>query len=375
MFARVYRLALVGVATVLTALAVAAIAIASSSKTVGRAAAPASTVVMVSAGPPLRSPPPGVTRQADGLAFFPRVVTISAGQSVTFTIAGFHTVTFGNPRSFPTIVPSSKKQPPLPDASGRPLWWAGMAPLLSINPRAVPEIGGGTVTSPSQVHSSGLLRLLTASQKNPPKPYTLTFSKAGTYRFFCIIHPGMHGAVRVLPSTANAPAAAQAATRSKAELTKVIGDLKRIQSAVPTDKLTVWVGAGKVDGAEVTSFFPKRLVVSSGDTVKFVEHDPTDIHTVTFGPTAYAGQIEKTFISPKLAVNPFGGFPSEPPGQVDPVQYTGQNHGNGYLNAGILYPFGVPKTQHVFRVTFTNPGEYHFECVIHSNMDGTIVVQ
>jgi plastocyanin len=25
-------------------------------------------------------------------------------------------------------------------------------------------------------------------------------------------------------------------------------------------------------------------------------------------------------------------------------------------------------------VTFTKPGTYHFECVIHANMDGTVIV-
>ena len=355
----------------------ATLAVASASKTAGGSAAADPAAATVSAGPPLRSAPPGVSPQADVLAFFPRLTTITAGQSVTFDLAGFHTVTFGNQKAFSLVVPFPKGvQPSLPDAASEPLWWAEHAPLLALNPRAFPQLGGATISTPSQVRSSGLLRVFTASPKHPPKPYTLTFTKPGLYRFFCIIHAGMHGAIRVLPSTATAPSADQAAARVKAQLTKAISDVKSIQSGKPSESLTVWVGTGTLDGAEVTSFFPKRLEVSPGDTVKFVQHDPTDIHTVTFGPDPYTGKIENTFVSPKGTVNPFGAFPSEAPSQPGaPVTYDGANHGNGYVNSGILYPYTARQAPHLFRVTFTKSGVYHFECVIHSNMDGTIVVR
>src|SRR5579872_7442679 len=351
--------------------AIAALALASSSSP---GAAP--TGVQVFAGPPLKAPPAGVTHQADALAFFPRVTTITAGQSVTFNILGFHTVTFGSRSAFPLVLPSrTGKQPATNDAAGRPLWWSGAAPLLGLNPKAFPQLGGPTISSPSQVRSSGLLRVFTASPSKPPKAYTLTFTKPGLYRYFCIVHAGMQGAIRVLPATATGPTPAQHQARITAQIGTMIGELKGIQSQNPTEPLTVWVGTGKLDGAEVTSFFPKRLTVNRGDTVKFVQHDPTDIHTVTFGPSAYTTQIEKTFASPK-GLNPFGALPSEPPGPPGvPVPYDGTNHGNGYLNSGILDPYTSKQAPHLFRVTFTRAGTYHFECVIHTNMDGTIVVR
>ena len=186
----------------------------------------------------------------------------------------------------------------------------------------------------------------------------------------------MYGVIRVLPSTATAPSADQTTARAQTQLAHVISDIKSIQSTNPTEQLAVWVGAGKLNGAEVTSFFPKRLVVNTGDTVKFVSHDPTDIHTVTFGPAAYTGQIEKTFTGPNGAANPFGVFSSEPPGPPGaPVPYDGENHGNGYLNAGLLFPYTAKQAPHLFRVTFTKPGTYLYYCMIHPKMTAKVVVQ
>ena len=122
----------------------------------------------------------------------------------------------------------------------------------------------------------------------------------------------------------------------------------------------------------------RAAAVNVGDTVTFRNNDETDIHTVTFGPPKYTSQIEKNFIAPhgkQLILDPFGAYASDPPGGGI-TQYDGTNHGNGYVNAGLLFPKGSPAKAgpQAFKVTFTKAGVYHFECVIHQNMDGTIVV-
>jgi plastocyanin len=142
----------------------------------------------------------------------------------------------------------------------------------------------------------------------------------------------------------------------------------------------VLVGAGRNGtGAEIASMFPANLAVNVGDTVTFRNNDETDVHTVTFGPATLRSHIETTFVAPqgkRILLNPLGGFASEPPGSTA-VPYDGTNHGNGYLNSGLLFPKGAPAQAgpKTYQVTFATPGTYHYECVIHPNMDGTIVVR
>jgi plastocyanin len=353
---------------------------------VGVAAAPAAafgaTGPTVYAGPNIQGPPPpGLNKQSDGLFFFPRTVTVHVGDSVTWQFRGFHTATFpGGMKPYPFVTPLKAKQPKVRDGSGQPLWWGGAAPVLAVSPLSLLQQGGDSISSPSEVRSSGLLRILTAKPNTPPAPYVLTFTKPGTYLYLCAVHPGMRGAVRVLPATLGIPSAATEAQESVVELDRAIADLKRLNGERPATKLTVDVGEGhNSTGAEIAAFFPGTLVIHAGDTVTFRNHDQTDIHTVTFGPERLRLQIEKTFVAPQgklITINPLGAFPSEPPGGGTPG-YTPSLHGHGYLNSGLLQPQGAPAKAgpQTFRVTFTKPGRYQYECVIHPHMDGTIVVR
>jgi plastocyanin len=339
--------------------------------------------VTVFAGPNLASPPAGVSSQADALAFFPRAATVHVGDKVTWQFRGFHTATFPgstqNVQNYPFITPLSGTEPVVKDARGESFWWAGVAPLLGLSPLSVLPQGASTISSPSQLRNSGLVRIFQSTANTPPKPYVLTFTKAGTYRYFCTVHRGMRGTVRVRPALAPIPSAAAHRQRGVTELQRVIEDAKRLNQSKPSTNLDVLVGAGsKATGAEILSFFPNQLAVKTGDTVTFRNADPTDVHTVTFGPEALRMRIENDFAAPvggQILLDPLGAYPSEAPGSPTP-QYDGTNHGDGYLNTGILFPPGSPATAgpQSFQVTFTKPGTYQYECVIHSKMDGTIVV-
>ena len=339
----------------------------------------ASAGVTVFAGPPLQKPPPGVSPRADGLSFYPRTVTVHVGEPVTWQILGFHTVTFaGGHHPYPFFVPVGK-QPVERGADGKPFWWSGKLPVLGLSPMALLPQGPSEISSGSQVASSGLMRVFAATQNQPPAPYTLTFTQPGVYHYQCAVHPSMVGSVIVKPASEGTPAASSEAAAAQQRVQQTITDVRRLQVEKPKKPDIVWAGSGlRRSGAELTAFFPSRLVVAVGTSVRFVNHDQTDIHTVTFGKPRYTARIENTFVAPKgkgIFVNPLGAFPTEPPGA--PNVYTGANHGNGFLGAGILQPWGSPRKAgpSSFVVTFTKRGTYHYECVIHQNMDGTIVVR
>jgi plastocyanin len=336
--------------------------------------------VTVYAGPNLSSPPPGVSKQADALAFFPKVATVHVGDTVTWQFRGFHTATFpGSNQNYPFFAPLGGTEPDVKDAAGQSLWWAGVAPLLGISPLALMPQGSSTISSPSQIRNSGLLRIFQATMNNPPAPYVLTFRKPGTYRYLCAVHPAMRGIVRVRPAPAPVPSASAQKQQGTAQLQRLIADAKLLNQSKPSSNLSVLAGVGhKATGAEITSFFPDQLQIKTGDTVTFSNADETDVHTVTFGPEALRMQIETNFVAPaggQAVFEPLGVYPSEPPGSPTP-QYDGTNHGNGYLNSGLLLPPGSPANAgpQSFQVTFTKPGTYDYECVIHEHMDGTIVV-
>lgn len=334
----------------------------------------ASTPVPVSAGG-LR-PLTNVNPLADPLGFFPRIVTIHAGDSVRWSINGFHTVTFPGPtKPYPFIVPGAGLQPVTNDAAGNPLWWGGKAPIMTVSPLAILQQGGGTMSSPPQVRSSGLLRVFTASPNTPPAPYTIRFTKPGVYRYLCAVHQGMRGAVVVVPKHAPVPSRARLIRLGQAQFARVVRQTRRLGKIKPAKPGRVFVGIGTPQGTNITAMFPPKLTVKAGTTVRFANMSVSDPHTVTFGPAAFRAQIEKTFVTPgnPTTFNPFGFFSSEPPGSPAPVAYDGTNHGDGYLNSGILLPKGSGAASR-FSVTFSKPGTYNYECVIHPNMDGRIVV-
>ncbi len=340
------------------------------------AAPGAGQTLVVSAGPPLKAPPPGISPHSDVLAFFPARLTVHVGDTVKWDFAGFHTVTFpGRKVPFP-FIRAFGKQPVVNDAAGNPFFWSGVAPQLAVGPLAIAPLGGATISDPSQTRSSGLLRIFQSTQKHPPAPYSLTFVRPGTYRFLCAVHTWMRGTVHVVGPGAPADTQTSVAAKQKAQIDAAVVTLKDLDTQKPASNKTVWVGAGVRRGPSITSFYPSTLTINPGDTVSFVQHDQTDIHTVTFGPPEYTTKIENTFVTPGPVplLNPLGALPSDPPGA--PLIYDGSNHGNGFAGSGILTEAGTntPGGTHVFNVKFTKAGTYRYECVIHQHMDGTIKV-
>ena len=68
----------------------------------------------------------------------------------------------------------------------------------------------------------------------------MTFTKAGTYKYYCDVHPGMIGYVTVKPKSATIPTAKQNAAAQVTQLTAAIKTaVKAAKAKVPADTVSL----------------------------------------------------------------------------------------------------------------------------------------
>ncbi len=201
----------------------------------------------------------------------------------------------------------------------------GGPPQLALNPMLAFPTRSATYDG-TGFANSGFLR--------QGQRWSVTFTRPGTYRYFCLLHfPGMFGVVVVHTRPA------------------------------PSHNYSVLTGYGPSTSA-ADAYFPEILTIHAGDTVTW---RGAEFHTITLAPAATIAHLRANFIvpvpqaggPPKLTLNP----------QV--VLPTGGHvyNGTGMLSSGLLQP-----PHNTFSITFTKPGIYHYSCLIHPGMDGTIRV-
>jgi|tagenome__1003787_1003787.scaffolds.fasta_scaffold20820268_1 plastocyanin len=326
----------------------------------------------VSVGPPLAAAKKlGETTTAN--AFFPSKLKVHVGDAVKFVPAGFHTVDFpkkgGGP--LPLIVPAGEKVSGLNDAAGAAFWFNGQD-ALSLNPgfAAPPASTWGkkaTYTGANAVES-GL-----PGEKS--KPLTVKFTKAGTYTYYCDLHPGMKASITVAKKGARVPTAKQDAAAAKKQVDAALKAAKDLEKTAPGAN-TVDLGVAAKGGVEYFGMVPAALTVAKGTTVKFqMTKGSYEAHTATFGPgniedpASYIGGVAASFESPQI--DPKGVYPSD----VTPVSLTPTTHGNGFWNSGALDAAGQTPLPESSSVKFDTPGTYTYYCLIHPFMRGTVTVQ
>ena len=306
------------------------------------------------------------TYNPDINAFFNKKTTINVGDSVSFMLLGFHTVDFPakGGSALPLIVPGKTLVSGVNDAAGNPFWFNGKVPNVGINP---------ALFGPSKAKTyNGSQRWDSGAPLGKPKPLKLTFTKAGTYHYFCDIHPGMIGTVVVKPAGASIPTAKQDAAATVAQVTAAVKAAgKLIKAKQPAN--TVSLGESAPGGVELFDMFPASLTVKAGTTVTFHMSKHTfETHTATFGPTPVLKTLAKAFEGVNLPAQ--GVFPSDPPGST--ITESPTAHGDGFANTGALdnnsKSTTIPSSG---QIDFTTPGTYHFICLIHSFMRGTIIVK
>jgi plastocyanin len=338
------------------------------------AAAQAATRAVTMGPPAAAQKVLGDQYRGDATDFFPHGVTIHVGDSVRFLERGFHTVDFpvrgADPAPF--VLPGAPIANSV-DAAGAPFWFNGL-PAVGLNVPALPPQFGKTVTFSGAKRVTSGLPLV----EGPPKPFTVRFTKRGSYTYYCNIHPGMDGKVRVVPKSRKIPNRAAYAARLRAQITRDVNIAKTLNTETPPAG-TVSVGAAGAYGVEYYGMLPETMTVPIGTTLRFqMPSKSREQHTATFGPgdpehdpASYLGQI-----AAGLNANPFDPrtvFPSEPPGALGPL--TPVLHGNGFWNSGLMDASGATPLPGANAVTFGAPGTYTYFCMIHPFMKGTVVVQ
>ena len=117
--------------------------------------------------------------------FIPRSVTASVGKPVIWTFTGRHTISFNVPRYFPIFEVKDDGEVRLDPRAHVPIGWPGRpaAPSDPVTVDAGAWDGEG-------FRSSGL------DWRNGDR-FVVTFTRAGTYKMACLIHPAMVGEVVV----------------------------------------------------------------------------------------------------------------------------------------------------------------------------------
>jgi plastocyanin len=328
----------------------------------------------VAAGEQAR-PPAGTPKGTTLDAFFPSKLTISAGDSVTFSSATFHTVTYtgGKPPAGLFIPdPAKGAYTGINDAADTPFYFNGL-PKLIYNPAAFAPSGGKAITTGVPA-SSGVLS--PAGPKAPPAKITYTFPKVGAFQLICNVHPGMKVVVAVKPSGAPLPASASQVTAKALTDTAAAWAKAKALAAAPVPANTVYAGVG--GATAILGFFPRVLKVKAGTTVNFVNRSPSEVHNVAFGPEKYLLAFsKKTDLFPagpgsKNQVTPLYPFGSEPKGAYT---FDGTNHGNGFLATPLTAGSPLVPLPRAAKVTFTAAGTFKYICFLHgSDMAGTVIV-
>ncbi|WCB96621.1 Plastocyanin [Baekduia alba] len=330
----------------------------------------------VFAGPPIKKAPAGVPKDGDINSFFPKAVTIHTGDSVSWKIAGFHLINIPKKGSAPSplaVPDATKPATGVNDAAGAPFWFNGQGTPVLPSVIALGTRSGEAYTGATEFGSG-----LPLSAK--PKPYVVTFPKAGTYTYFCQLHPGMKGKVTVVAKSKSVPSAKSDAARVKTQLDSALTTLKKLDKQKTKAANTVVAGPDSTSGPILFRFSPGTLKTKVNTPVTLtMTPGTTEDHTFTFAKNVKAAgkTAEKELLAPlgagnppTFAFSPKWAYPSEAPGTA--VSYDGTNHGDGFLNSGVLDGSSATPFPQKFTVSFSKAGTYSYFCAIHPFMVGKI---
>jgi plastocyanin len=329
--------------------------------------------------------------EADAIDFFPHTVTVHVGDSVRFLPTAFHNVDIpakGKP-PLTLLVPGGLVSG-VNDANGNPFWFNGQRPNIAFNPAIIPpnvrvdysptKVPGSKIVKRSYTGAKAVLSDIPFNA-GPPS-LQVKFKKKGKITYFCDLHVGMKGVVRVLPKRKRIPGAKADRKRLKKQIKRDFAVAKtRNKVAVPPN--TVLVGSAGKHGVEYFGYLPKVLHVPVGTAVTFrMTKGSYENHTATVAAAenadpekvanSHLGRIAASFFN-EAGFRADGVWTSDP---TEPVTLTRSSHGDGFWNSGVLDVLSsTPDTlipDHR-AVIFGQAGTYDFYCMVHPQMHGQVV--
>ncbi len=274
------------------------------------------------------------------LDFFNESITIDVGDSVTWTSASLHTVSFLEGSNFTPFT-----APPVP--------------------------AGSSTEDGSTFTSSGIL--------GPGQTYTLTFTKAGTYVYYCLLHPPeMVGTIIVQPAGTPYPHSqgfytGQGNASANNQLAAAQASIQLFPFADNGTTLAAGISPGLSGGAP-----------SNSSVWRFLDaHALTSETTVTIPVNGIVTWVNESNNEPHTVTLPVAGQPL-PPLPGDPftppmgIVINGVNiyDGTQVTNSG---PFGTAAglPTNSYSLKFTKAGTYKYFCLFHDalGMEGTVIVQ
>ncbi len=286
------------------------------------------------------------------MQFYPANLTINVGDTITWqhNSADVHNV------FFPAL---GQDPPPLtlpPDAQG----------MIQENPISDFPQGGATYDG-SAMAGSGVMGI----GAQPVKTYKLTFTKAGTYTYFCIFHmPAMKGTITVQAAGSNLPMTPDAAlSAGRAQLAKDLADAQDAVAKMPapqkqpgTNTYNINISA-PLPTVDYMRFSTDNLTINQGDSVAWTETSLGTPHTVTLASGGAEPDLNTIVPQqngpPNIYFNP-----------VALIKQGGDTYnGEGLYNSGFLWGTQVPiPGSRSYSLTFSKPGTYEYYCILHDTM-------
>jgi plastocyanin len=280
------------------------------------------------------------------LAFLPASVTVKKGASVEWTVPGSepHTITF---------LPQGQT-PPTPDDPAN----------AALREKTTTGSYTGTETLGTTIIPTG----------PDPATYAVSFPKAGTFTYHCIIHPGMDGTVKVVDDDA-AESQSDIDGRATTEQNKWLAEgraakkaltdapVKKTPNADGTNTWSVEMGSGSQHTA-VLAFQPANADIKAGDKVTFVNNSNAP-HTASFKGTK------------ELPANPEAPEVMAPSPGPSPQKLNATDVFNtGWLPPNVPPGQGPPEAARSYTYAVPAAGTYSYVCILHapSGMGGTLTV-